>query len=281
MRRLGDVLADARERLAGSPTPRLDAELLIARGLGRRRSWLHAWPDARLEPAEVERCDELIARRASGEPVAYLLGEREFRSLAFTVSPDVLIPRPESEQLVELALAHLRRSAHAEPAVLDLGTGSGCVAIAIAHERPDARVTAIDSAEVALRIARHNAERHGIVNVAFVRGEWYAPLGPGRFDVIVSNPPYVATGDPHLGRGDLLFEPAHALDGGPDGLDALREIAAGAPHFLGPGGLVAVEHGADQGDAVAALFAAEGLTAIETHPDDAGLPRVTTASAPA
>lgn len=280
MTRVDEALAAARARLTASPTARLDAELLLADTLGRRRTWLHAWPEATLTPAEVERFDERIARRAAGEPIAYLLGEREFWSLTFTVSPDVLIPRPETECLVRAALDHLRATAATEPALLDLGTGSGCVSVALAHERPDARVTAVEAAGPALELARANAARHGIVNIEFLEGSWFAPLGSRRFDVIVSNPPYVATGDPHLAAGDVRFEPVGALDGGADGLDALREIAAGAPHHLVPGGLVVVEHGMDQGAAVAALFAGEGLTAVETQSDSAGLGRITLGRAP-
>lgn len=280
MTRVDEALAAARDRLAASPTARLDAELLLADTLSRPRTWLHAWPEAELEPDAAEGFDERIGRRAAGEPIAYLLGEREFWSLTFTVSPDVLIPRPETEGLVQAALDHLRMSATAEPRVLDLGTGSGCVAVALAHERPDARVTAVESAGPALAIARANAARHGTVNVEFLEGNWFAPPGARRFDVIVSNPPYVATGDPHLAAGDVRFEPVAALDGGPDGLDALREIASGAPHHLAPGGLVVVEHGMDQADAVAALFAGEGLTGVETHRDGAGLARFTSGEAP-
>ncbi len=280
MSRVGDALAAGRTRLAESPTARLDAEILLAHALGKRRTWLHAWPEASLTPAERADYEGLLERRAAGEPVAYLLGEREFRSLALAVSPDVLIPRPETETLVDVALAHLRSAGPPAPAVLDLGTGSACVAIALAHERPDARVTAVDSAAAALRVARHNAERHGLVNVAFLQGAWYEPLCPRRFDLIVCNPPYVARGDPHLVRGDVRFEPVEALDGGPDGLDALRTVAAGALRQLEPGGCVAVEHGPDQGEAVAALFAAAGLASVEIHPDAAGLARVTSARAP-
>lgn len=280
MTRVDEALAAARARLATSPSARLDAELLLADTLSRPRTWLHAWPEAELEPDTIEGFDQRIARRAVGEPIAYLLGEREFWSLPFKVSPDVLIPRPETEGLVRAALDHLRGNATAEPRVLDLGTGSGCVAVALAHEHPDARVTAVEAAGSALALARANAARHGIVNIEFLEGSWFAPLGTRRFDVIVSNPPYIATNDPHLAAGDVRFEPLDALDGGPDGLDALRVIAAGAPHHLAPGGLLIVEHGMDQGEAVAALFAGEGLTTVETQSDSAGLARITLARAP-
>jgi release factor glutamine methyltransferase len=280
MTRVDEALAAGRAQLAASPTARLDAELLLADTLERPRTWLHAWPEAELEPDIAESYDQRIARRAAGEPIAYLLGEREFWSLTFTVTPDALIPRPETEGLVRIALDHLRTRSVTQPRILDLGTGSGCVAVALAHERPDARVTAVEAAAPALALARGNAARHGVVNVEFIEGGWFAPLKARRFDIIVSNPPYVASGDPHLAAGDVRFEPVTALDGGPDGLDALREIAAGAPHHLNTGGLVAVEHGADQGEAMRGLFSAEGLVDVETHDDAAGLPRITAGRAP-
>lgn len=280
MTRIDTALAAARARLAASPTARLDSELLLAETLQRPRTWLHAWPEATLKPAEAERFDVRVARRAIGEPIAYLLGACEFWSLTFDVSPDVLIPRPETEGLVRVALDHLQRSENTEPHVLDLGTGSGCVAVALAHERPDARVTAIDAAGPALTMARANATRHGTVNVEFVEGDWFAPLWAQCFDVIVSNPPYIATNDPHLAAGDVRFEPAAALNGGPDGLQALRAIAGCAPQYLVAGGLLAVEHGMDQGDAVAGSFADHGLIEVETHLDMAGLARITSALMP-
>lgn len=275
------ALAGARARLAGGDSPALDAEVLLARALGRDRAWLHAWPEAELTPRDLAGFEALVERRAAGEPIAYILGSREFRSLALEVTPDVLIPRPETELLVEIALAHVRARGLVEPAVLDLGTGSGCIAVALAHELPDARIVALDHEPAALAVAARNAARHGALDVELVQGRWLAPLGTRAFDVIVANPPYVASDDPHLRRGDLRFEPVAALDGGADGLDALRAVAAGAPHHLEPGGLVAVEHGPDQADAVAALFRHEGLVDIDTRPDAAGHPRCTLAHRPA
>ena len=275
-----EALAGARARFTHSDTPALDAELLLAHVLGRRRAWLHAWPEVRVDTPALERFEELVARRAVGEPIAYLLGRRGFHALELEITPDVLIPRPETEQLVDIVLDYLRAAAINEPAILDMGTGSGCIAVALGHARPDARVLATDASEAGLAVARRNAERNGVRNVTFLHGRWFRPLGRRRFDVIASNPPYVASDDPHLGRGDVRFEPIGALDGGPDGLDALREIAAAAPHYLKPGGLLAVEHGHDQGEAVADLFRAEGLVGIELHRDEAGLARVTTARQP-
>lgn len=277
MTTVNEALRIARDRFAHSHSPALDAELLLAHVLGRGRAWLHAWPEARLHPPALERFRELVARRAVGEPIAYLLGTREFRSLDIEVTPDVLIPRPETEGLVEAALTHLRAHPVTQPAILDMGTGSGCVAVTLAHERPDARVTAVDAAEAALAVARRNVRRHGLRNVELVRSGWFAGLGDSAFDVIVSNPPYVRSDDPHLGRGDVRFEPVTALDGGPDGLAGLRGIAAAAPRYLVPGGLVAVEHGCDQARAVVGLFREAGLVDIGVQPDAAGLARVTVA----
>jgi len=280
MTSVNEALRIARSRFTQSSTPALDAELLLAHALGRKRAWLHAWPEAQLTAPDLEAFEELVTRRAVGEPVAYLLGEREFWSLGLEVTPDVLIPRPETEGLVEAALAHLRAHAVTEPAILDVGTGSGCVALALAHERPDARVTALDASGPALAVARRNAERLGLLNVEFVLGEWFLPLGARRFDVIVSNPPYVPSEDPHLRAGDVRFEPVTALDGGSDGLDALRELAAAAPHHLVPGGLLAVEHGPDQAQPVAALFRDAGLVDIDALADAAGLARITLGRGP-
>lgn len=274
------ALAAAQTRLAGADTPALDAEVLLAHTLGRQRAWLYAWPDADIAPPALERFEALVERRAGGEPIAYIVGTREFWSLAFEVTPDVLVPRPESELLVEAALESIGARGLAEPRVLDLGTGSGCVAVAIAHERPGARVVAVERDAAALGIAARNAARHGALNLDLVQGRWLAPLGRDRFDVIVANPPYVARDDPHLRSGDLRFEPVTALDGGPDGLDALRAIAAGAPRHLVPGGRVALEHGHDQAEAVAALLRDAGLVEIATRRDAAGHPRCTLAHRP-
>jgi len=212
---------------------------------------------------------------AAGEPVAYLLGRREFWSLEFEVGPGVLIPRPETETLVWSVLQLLPAPGGDRPLeVLDLGTGSGCIALTLAHARPDLRLTAVDASREVLEVARRNAARHGARNVAFVEGRWFEPVAGRRFDLVVSNPPYVASGDPHLRSGDVRFEPAAALDGGPDGLDALRAITARAPQHLRPGGALALEHGHDQRDAVVALFAQAGLPEVTGFNDDRGHPRV-------
>src|SRR5690606_4258090 len=211
--------------------------------------------------------------RAAGEPVAYLTGRRGFWTLDLAVTPDTLIPRPETELLVEQALQRL--GSEAEARVADLGTGSGAIALAIAAERPLARVAAVDRSAGALAVARANALAHGLEGrVEFLAGDWFAPLQGRRFDLVVSNPPYIAEGDPHLARGDLRYEPAPALASGPDGLDAIRTIVAAAPRHLLPGGWLLLEHGFDQGAAVRGLLEARGFAEVATVPDLEGRDRV-------
>lgn len=254
-----------------------EAAILLAHVLGVDRAWLIAHGGDRLRPDAATRFDALVARRAAGEPVAYLVGRRGFHALELAVSPAVLIPRPETELLVECALARMPIDAALD--VVDLGTGSGAIALAIAAARPRARVLATDVSAAALDVARANAARLGLSNVAFAQGPWWMALAGRRFDLVVSNPPYLAEDDPHLEAGDLRFEPRAALAAGPDGLDALRVIAAGAPAHLAAGGWLLVEHGRDQGPAVRTLFAEAGLGAITTHRDLEGRDRVTEGAA--
>ena len=273
MIRVADALAALRARLAAaSPSAGLDAELLVAEVLGAGRASLAADPDRGLAPEELLALESLVRRRLAGEPVAYLTGRREFWSIELEVSPDVLVPRPETELLVERALAAI--AGLENPAVLDLGTGSGAIAIAIAAERPDAAVTATDVSAAALLASRRAMPpRLGLRNLRFREGAWYTPLAGARFDAIVSNPPYVAAGDPALDA--LTHEPRLALVGGSDGLAALTAVASGAPRHLAPGGWLLVEHGASQGDAVRGLLRSAGLEKIATRADLAGLDRVT------
>jgi len=261
---------------------RTDAQVIMAHLLGVNRAYLAANPMRVLTETEDARVDTLVARRALGHPVAYLLGTREFYSREFAVSPDVLIPRPETETLVEAALDVMRNRGQASPAgtevcplsLLDLGTGCGAIAITLACERNELEVTATDSSAEALEVARANAARHA-ARIEFAHGPWYAPVAGRRFDLIVSNPPYVAARDPHLSEGDLRFEPRQALtDGSRDGLDSLRAIVAGAASHLHPGGWLLVEHGHDQAAAVAALLAQAGFAQPLSLPDLAGIPRV-------
>ena len=251
---------------------RVDAHVLVAHLLGVDRAYLAANPMRVLTETEDARIDMLVAQRSLGHPVAYLLGAREFYSREFVVGPEVLIPRPETETLVEQALLHLAPRA----SCLDLGTGSGAIGITIACERPDVQVTCTDVSAEALETARANATALGCGDrIELIAGSWYAPLRERRFDVIVSNPPYVAHGDPHLAEGDLRFEPAGALtDGSADGLASIRSIVSGAAAHLAPGGWLLFEHGYDQAEAVDALLAAAGFAGRVSIKDLAGIPRV-------
>jgi len=253
------LLREAIERI-----DRADAEALLLHALGRDRAWLFAHGRDPVAGPVAAAFRALVARRANGEPVAYLTGRRGFWTLDLAVGPATLIPRPETELLVELALARLDA---APRHVADLGTGSGAIALALASERPAARVVATDSSAAALAVARANATSHGLGNVEFRHGPWWAPLAGERFDLVASNPPYIAAADPHLDQGDLRFEPASALASGADGLDDIRRIIAGAPDHLHPGGWLLLEHGWDQGPAVAKLLRERGFEAVETMQD--------------
>jgi release factor glutamine methyltransferase len=259
-----------RRLLAAANLPDLEAKVLAQHALGVSRAWLAARLDEPVDVQQARAVERLYARRQSGEPVAYITGEREFYSLDFAVSPAVLIPRPETELLVALALQAL--DGHGGR-VLDLGTGSGAVAVAIAHHAPDAEVWGVDASEKALEVARANAARHG-VNVRLVRSDWFSRIPAERFDVIVGNPPYVAAGDPHLSEGDVRYEPRDALVSGPDGLDAIRAIAAHAPRHLEGGGHLFLEHGWDQAERCRDLLASCGFHDVTSWEDLAGIPRV-------
>ncbi len=259
--KIRDVLAAASRSLGA----RNDAEYLLMHVLEVDREWLFAHALETLDPASATRYAAMVARRAEGVPVAYLTGRRGFWSLDLTVTPATLVPRPETELLVELALERLAPDTPLE--VADLGTGSGAIALALAHERPHARVLATDRSVEALAVAQANARRLRIGNVRFVSGDWFAPLGRRRFDVIVSNPPYVAEGDPHLARGDPRHEPRQALVAGADGLDAVRVLAVQAGEYLADGGWLLVEHGYDQGAPVRELLHKAGFVDVFTARD--------------
>lgn len=269
---LAGALETATQGLAAaSDSARTDASILLCHILDCPRSYLLSHPETRLTPVQQQDYAALIARRAKGEPVAYITGTRDFWSLDLKVTPAVLIPRPETETLIEAALAHL--PADQPLRIADLGTGSGAIALVLARERPRAHVIATDVSDAALAVARENERRHAIPNVVFHESLWFAALEGQSFDLIVSNPPYVAAEDSHLAA--LQFEPRTALVSGQDGLDALRHIISQAPAYLHPKGWLLVEHGAEQGQAVQALFSKAGFSEIETLPDLAGLPRVT------
>jgi release factor glutamine methyltransferase len=267
-----------RQALAGSNLAPIDAQVLLAHALDVDRAWLIAHATDSLTGPHVERFSALARRRRDGEPVAYLTGSREFRGLSLEVDPSVLIPRPETETLVDCALRHL--AVDRPLRVLDLGTGSGAIALAIAQERPRAAVLGTDRSAAALAVARKNAGRMKLANLRWLQCDWYGELhveGP-RFHLIASNPPYVADGDPHLREGDLRFEPRSALCAGADGLDALRIIIGGARERLVAGGALVVEHGYDQAESVRALMADAGFTKIESLRDLSGIPRIALAN---
>lgn len=273
-RTVGRLLDDAARNLAAVPDlaeARREAQILLGHAMGVSRAWLSAHRDDAADPSVADTFRELVRRRQAGEPVAYLVGRREFYGLEFRVTPDVLIPRADTETLVDAALERLLKGA--QPDVLDLGTGSGCVALTIAHERPGAHVTAVDVSAAALIVARENAASIG-VDAEFVQGAWFEELDGRRFDLIVSNPPYVAAGDPHLQQGDLRFEPATALASGEDGLADIRIIVADAPAYLREGGWLLFEHGCEQADVCRDLLLDAGFGEVISRADIAGLPRV-------
>ena len=250
---------------------RREAQVLLGFALGVTRAWVTTHPDQVADSEAAARFRSLVVLRVSGHPVAYLVGVKEFYGLPLRVTPDVLIPRPETEELVEAALERLPRDEARK--VLDLGTGSGCIAIAIARQRPAAQVTAVDSSSPALALARTNAAALD-VEVEFRQSDWFATLGGRCFDLIVANPPYVAADDPHLRRGDLRFEPRPALAAGADGLADLRRIVGTAPKHLRPGGWLLLEHGYDQAEVCRDLLRIAGFGELVFRADIAGLPRI-------
>lgn len=263
---VGAALAQARAQ----GLERLDAQLLLARALQQPRSWLIAHDDAPLSAAQQQHFAADCQRCAEGEPLAYLLGEREFHGLTLQVSPAVLVPRPDTETLVDWGLDLLATMPPEAPAVADLGTGSGAIALALKHARPAARVCAVELSAPALDVARANAERHGL-DVEWLAGSWWQPLQGRRFDLVLSNPPYVAERDPHLPA--LRHEPLQALSPGSDGLSALRQIVQNAPAHLVDGGWLLLEHGHDQAEAVRDMLRISNFESIETRADLAGRPR--------
>ena len=271
---VGQALAEARTTLTtASGTARLDAEVLLAHALGWSRARLLAHPGAAIDPACARRFETLVERRRHGEPIAYLTDRREFWSLDLVVTPDTLIPRPETEHLVEAVLGVV--PADAPATIADIGTGAGAVALALARERPGTFVLGSDRSRAAVEVARANAARLGVGNVGFAVADTCAALAPRKWSVIVSNPPYIAENDPHLTTGEVRFEPRDALVSGPRGMDMLETLARQGPAHLVHGGWLAVEHGNEQGAMVRALLSEAGLAAVETSRDLAGHERVT------
>jgi release factor glutamine methyltransferase len=260
--------------LRSAPVPQLEARILIGHVTRLSRIQLITQSEQALRDEEIAQIRVLFERRRHGEPIAYLTGEREFYGLSLKVSPAVLIPRPETELLVELAIQNLPPQGR----LLDMGTGSGAIALAVAHQRPDACITALDVSAEALQIAQSNADRHQL-KVQFIRSDWFAALEPAltddaRYDLIVSNPPYIVAGDPHLAQGDLRFEPTDALTDHGDGLSALRILGKQAAHYLSPQGYLLMEHGYDQAQAVRALLMTDGFDEVQSWRDLAGIERV-------
>ncbi|WP_346827952.1 peptide chain release factor N(5)-glutamine methyltransferase [Serratia inhibens] len=265
-------LKAASARLTQSESARRDAEILLGFVTGKARTFLMAFGETLLTPQEQEQLERLLARRERGEPVAYLIGEREFWSLPLSVSPATLIPRPDTECLVELALECLPPS---PCTVLDLGTGTGAIALALASERADCAVTGVDLQPEAVALAQHNAQKLAIANAQFLQGSWFEPLAGQTFALIASNPPYIDAADPHLAQGDVRFEPSSALVAQGHGLADLAAIVQQAPHYLQPQGWLLLEHGWQQGESVRALLQAAGFISVATHRDYGGNDRVT------
>ena len=270
-----ETLAEARQRCAGQPHVADDCPHLLALALAEPRSWLLTHGAQALDATVLQRFETLLARRLAGEPMAYLRGTQGFWTLELEVTPDVLVPRPETELLVELALARMGERG----VLVDLGTSSGAIALALKRERPGWQITATERSAAALTVATHNAARLGL-DAECLNGDWYAPLAGRRFDVIVSNPPYVAPDDPCLTGDGLRCEPRTALAAADAGLADLAVIVAGAAAHLLPGGWLLLEHGTTQGEAMRALLTAAGFKAVEAHTDLAGHPRVTLGQTP-
>lgn len=275
--RITDILQAAQHHLCAADSvnqdeARLEAEILLAHTLKQSRTFLRTWPERELSTEQLEKFQILLHRRCTGEPIAYLIGERDFWDMTLRVSSDTLIPRPETETLVEQALARIPPNVHWQ--IADLGTGSGAVALAIARERPGSQLTATDISAAALAIARDNAARYDVTNIRFAEGAWLVPLANERYEMIVSNPPYVHPNDPHLQQGDLRFEPLSALHSSPDGLADIRSICDTARQHLQPGGWLLLEHGFDQGSATRACLTELGYQQVQTIEDLAHNPRV-------
>ncbi|MEZ5452848.1 MAG: peptide chain release factor N(5)-glutamine methyltransferase [Thiothrix sp.] len=282
--RVGELLAEAVLQLETvSESARADAEILLAHCLQKPRVWLFTWPEKEIDANIVAEFQHLLAEREQGVPVAHLTGQREFWTLNLKVTPDTLIPRPETELLVETALSLLPSPLAGEglgmggkgaTSALDLGTGTGAIALAIASERPDLHITATDFSPAALAVAAENARTHTIHNVQFILSNWFSALPVQHFGMIISNPPYIEDNDPHLSQGDVRFEPLTALASGQDGLDDIRKIVSNAPQWLADSGWLLLEHGYNQGKAVMALLRENGFREVRCLPDLAGNDRV-------
>lgn len=264
------ALFDASAQLKkNTESPELEAQILVAHTLGKPRSYLYSWPEKPLSDQHQKALQALVDERCTGKPIAYIVGHKEFWSLSLKVTPDVLIPRPATESIIEEVLQRLPNK---KLAIADLGTGSGAIALAFAHERPNYKITAVDINQAALTVAAENAHSLGIKNIEFLLGDWCGAL-TNRYDAIVSNPPYIAKQDPHLSNTDIQFEPYTALASGEDGLAAIRQIAKDAKLKLVANGLLALEHGFEQQADVMKILTKQGYQNISGHRDSDGLPR--------
>jgi len=274
MHSIKSLLAAAADALtAGSDSALLDAEILLGLALNKERSHLRAWPDKPLETGQINAFWSLVQRRQQGTPIAYITGSREFWSRDFHVTPDVLIPRPDTELLIELSLKLIPTDKPVK--IIDLGTGSGIIAITLAAECPSAEVSAADFSLAALRIAQHNAAKHNISRINFYHSDWFADVPDTRFDLVISNPPYIAEDDSHLQQGDVRFEPQTALRAAEQGLSDIKIIADAARSYLEHGGHLLIEHGYNQQQQVQAIFKDFHYDNVQTHTDLSGQPRVT------
>ena len=273
---IDEALKQAVIALEGGESPSVDAKVLLCHVLDKTQTYLFTWPDNILTASELSAYQALIERRKQGYPVAYLTGTRDFWSLTLATSKHTLIPRPDTEVLVEQVLANMSQFSGSSPlSICDLGTGTGAIALALASELPDARITGVDLIPEAVSLAKENASRNNISHVVFKQSSWFDALEGQRFHIIASNPPYIESSSPFLHQGDVRFEPSSALTSGDDGLDDIRHIIQQSPRYLHEGGLLAFEHGFNQGDAIRALFSQRGFVNIETHQDYSQLDRVT------
>ena len=273
--RIDNALTWAAEQLEGGESPSVDAKVMLANILGKSQTYLFTWPDKTLDAAQKTQFEADVAKRKRGEPVAYIIGKRDFWTLSLFTSPDTLIPRPDTEVLVEQVLNWANQQSSASLLICDLGTGTGAIALALASELPEASVTGVDFQAGAVNLATRNAQANSIANAHFVQSDWFSALAGQTFDIIVSNPPYIEESSPYLNEGDVRFEPKTALTSGTDGLDDIKHIINSAPQYLNKGALLAFEHGFDQGAAVNALLVDAGFVDVKTVKDYGDNDRVT------
>ncbi len=273
--RIDEALAWAIKQLEGGESPSVDAKVLLANILEKSQTFLFTWPDKTLDALQINQFKDAIARRRQGEPVAYIVGKRDFWTLSLFTSSHTLIPRPDTEVLVEQVLTWANENERKNLAICDLGTGTGAIALALASELPQASVTGVDFQTEAVKLATRNAQANRISNARFLQSDWFHSLKDHTFDIIVSNPPYIEETSPYLNEGDVRFEPKTALTSGLDGLNDIKHIIYAAPQFLNKGALLAFEHGFNQGDAVRNLLLASGFTAVKTVRDYGDNDRVT------